>query len=253
MYWENFKNNKRPVYLDLCLSTIIKYCSSDFNIIVLNEKTVFDYLPNIRRDIKKLKIALKVDYIRLKLLYKYGGVWLDFDTILLKSLKPLYNKLDSYDFIGFGCTGRTCNNGYPRPSNALLISKKGTVLFKNCINQSDKLLDNAKKNDDYNFKYFDLGKKIIWNEIEKLTKDGYEYLHFDSSYTGNRDNNKRWITQNRLLGKNVIFLNPSNLYCVFLYNSDLSKDENKWFLKLNEYEIMISDTVVGKLFRKSLL
>ena len=96
-------------------------------------------------------------------------------------------------------------------------------------------------------------KKMIWNEIEKLTKDGYEYLHFDSSYTGNRDNNKRWITQNRLLGKNVIFLNPSNLYCVFLYNSDLSKDENKWFLKLNEYEIMISDTVVGKLFRKSLL
>ena len=117
LYWENKPGNTMPVYLDLCIDTIKYHCVKDFRIILLNEKTVYDYLPNLRKDLNKLLIAQKSDYIRIKLLYEYGGVWLDTDTIVMRNLAPIMKKLENYDFVGFGCTGMYCTNGYPNPSN----------------------------------------------------------------------------------------------------------------------------------------
>ena len=43
--------------------------------------------PNI---FKVNHIAQKADYIRLKILYKYGGIWLDADTICFNKIVSWY-------------------------------------------------------------------------------------------------------------------------------------------------------------------
>ena len=39
----------------------------------------------------------QVDYMRILLIYKYGGIWLDSDTIVLTSLKELFDILQEQD------------------------------------------------------------------------------------------------------------------------------------------------------------
>ena len=54
--------------------------------IKLDEKNIYDYLPELKNknfNFSNLYIAQKVDYYRIFLLYKYGGLYLDADTLVL--------------------------------------------------------------------------------------------------------------------------------------------------------------------------
>lgn len=255
MYWEQPKNKKkRADYLNLCLETVYKHCSNNFKIIILNEKTVYDYIPNLRKDLDKLLIPQKVDYIRIHLLYKYGGIWLDFDTIVMRNLSPIIEKLKTYDFVGFGCTGKYCTNGYPRPSNWMMAARKGSILMKNIISDSDLKLN--KKNQ--NYQYFDLGKKIIWKHIRLLQKkQNYKYYHYDSAYDGSRMANKRWVRPEYYYKSNIKLMDESKLFVVFLTNTTIDsrqKTDNiyKNFVNMNKDQILSQDYWISKMFRKSL-
>jgi hypothetical protein len=257
LYWENKPGKTMPTYLDLCLDTIKFHCQNDFDIILLNEKTVYEYLPDLRTDLDDLLIAQKTDYIRIKLLYTYGGIWMDTDTIVMKNLTPIIEKLNYYDFVGFGCTGAYCQNGYPHPSNQLLASRKGTVLFKNILQNLDHKLDQKKAN----YNYFDLGKKVIWEELSKLRKDNYEYYHYDSSFDGSRLKNKRWMSAEYYFNQDNELLNENNLLVIFLANRDISgpsptnnsyKNLFEQFLKLSKKKILQQNYWLAKMFRKSL-
>ena len=69
---------------------------------------------------KIIKYAHKADKIRLDILYKYGGVYMDIDTITYKSYKHLLN----YDFV----IGIQDENYGPEKitlyCNAILLAKK---------------------------------------------------------------------------------------------------------------------------------
>ena len=99
-----------------------------------NEKTINYYLQDLRPDLdEKLSIPQKTDYYRYALLYKYGGIWLDFDTIVMQDLKPLYDNLEKYDYIGSGCHSDHCKKtGYPFPSNWMMMSRAGTKFINTC-------------------------------------------------------------------------------------------------------------------------
>ena len=72
LYWETPPGKTRPTYIDLCYDTIKKHCSKNFKVHLLDEKSVYTYLPKLRRDINNLRIPQKADYIRLALLKKWG-------------------------------------------------------------------------------------------------------------------------------------------------------------------------------------
>ena len=66
-----------------------KNCSNNFNVVFLNEKTIFDYWPELRKDINDLPIALKTDYIRkIKKLLEFSKV-----SNIFNSSKSLLLKL----------------------------------------------------------------------------------------------------------------------------------------------------------------
>ena len=48
MYWENLPGKKKSQYLDLCYKTIKKNCSKNFKIHLLNEKSVYNYIPDLK-------------------------------------------------------------------------------------------------------------------------------------------------------------------------------------------------------------
>jgi hypothetical protein len=248
-YWENKDNRTEPYsHIKLCFETMKKHYNK-YNFVILTPKTIKEYLPNIRTDLDNLLIAQKVDYYRVALLSIYGGIWIDADTIVLKDLDNVFNKLDNgYDFVGFGCTGIKCFNGSPYPSNGVMGSRKDGLLITSCLEKLNKKLDSNNKKHEY----FDLGKKIIWECLEELQP--YDYYHFTSEIDGSRDINGNWIHTPQHLSENPTkLLNEEKALFIFLANYEIMNDDKyKWFLNMSDNEILNGKWWISYLYRKAL-
>jgi hypothetical protein len=251
MYWETLPGKQKPEYLDLCFDTIKKNCSQDFKIHMLNEKNIKNYLPNLRNDLdQKLKIQQKVDYYRLLLLHKYGGIWLDADTIVIKNLIPLFNKLRKYNYVGFGCHNGFCSRtGKPYPANWVMMSKKNEILIKNCIKQADKYLD---KNSNLKNNYFFLGRKLISQEIKKLYRNNpdWDYYHHSSICTERDSNDRKLINSRMISNEKLDYRCIDKIFFVPIYNT--APGFPKWFLNLKKKKILESDMLISRFFRLAL-
>jgi len=230
-----------------------------FNLVILNETTVYDYLPNLRTDINSLPLALKTDYIRVALLYTYGGLWLDADTIMITDMQPIVDLLNqNTDYIGFGCTGTTCSNGYGRPSNGVMAAPKHSVLMRECYKALDIKLDNyfleKSVNKDKELNYFELGKLIIWENIDKLREQQqYTYYHFPSYVDGTRDKSDNWIAPN-VIFEEKLDVDTSKLLFMMLANSYYCGSDTKynWFCGKTRDDIMSGNYYVSDIFRLAL-
>ena len=81
-YWENAPNTNKPGIIDFCMQSVHKNSGMKVNIITPDNIYQYFEKKEILEEIFDLEfIAQRVDYIRIKALYKYGGIWLDSDTI----------------------------------------------------------------------------------------------------------------------------------------------------------------------------
>ena len=93
-----FGNGKMPPISEKCIKSWKKYCP-DYEIICWNEQN-FDLTQNryMREAYEAGKWAFVSDFVRLKILYDHGGIYLDTDVELIKPLDPL---LKHRGFMGF--------------------------------------------------------------------------------------------------------------------------------------------------------
>ena len=251
LYWEVI--DKTPAYIELCYDTVLKHCSSDFNIIRLNEKTIYDYLPDLQNKhkqklLKKLNIPQKSDYYRYHLLYKYGGIWLDSDIIVFSSLLPLYKHLNNnIDYVGAGCHSKKCiPNGAPYPANWIMISKPNTHLMNLMIDGCDVIL----KQNSNNINYHNLGRNLLWKNIQFLQKNyNWNYYHIPSQCFERDSYDNKYINK-RLISEENLDNNCDNLIFVPIYNS--APGFPPWFKNMNKKQIMNSNLLISKFFHKSL-
>lgn len=89
--WLN--RNPQPDWVKLCLSTAETHNPLDYTYITDSNLSL--YLPNIRPEVWEIThIVALCDYIRLSLIYRYGGLWLDADAIIMHSLTFMLNELE---------------------------------------------------------------------------------------------------------------------------------------------------------------
>ena len=247
-YWEN-KDGYIPTHIKLCFETFEKHLKPKYKVIILNENTVKKYLPEVRNDLNNLMIAQKVDYYRIALLHKYGGIWVDADTIIMRDFDEIFDKLKTYDFVGFGCTQRICFDGKNQPSNGVLAAQKNSKLMKLCLDKLNKKLDEKREK----IGYFDLGKYILWDALKELKqREKYDYYHFPSSHDGTRDINGYWLDTNRHFSEEDIKLIDENkLFFIFLTNAGINKYQ-PWVKTCKRDDLLHGKYWVCKMFRKAL-
>jgi mannosyltransferase OCH1-like enzyme len=251
LYWENKPGvDKPPTYIQMCHESVKQHCSDKFNVIILNENSVNDYLFNLRTDIQELSIPQKADYIRLKLLEKYGGIWLDSDIIVMQDLMPIIDKMkNGIDFVGFGCHSYNCrNSGKPKPANWVMASKPHTEFIKECIKQCDETLDKGVKG----IKYFALGRNVLWDCIKKMKKmdSNWDYYHYDSKCL-DRDSNYRKMRNHRMISEEGLDNKCIN-QSLFIPIYNTAPGFPDWFKNLSKDELLEKDMLISKIFRKSL-
>ena len=256
VYWENINRPNYPTHIKLFLDTIKLHLGTKYKLVILNEKTISQYLPDLRDDFFNLMVAQKVDYYRIALLYKYGGIWLDADIIVMKDLEPIFKKLDEgYDYVGFGCTGYQCSNGKFKPSNWVMGARPQSVLMELILSKLDTKLNlrdtNIKQSDDT---YHDYGKMVIWEALDDLKQQGYDYYHFTSEYDGTRDSDKYWVHTPNFFNTNPTkLLAESKVLFIVFYNSEISpRKDLHWIRDCDESQLLYSKLWLGELYRKAL-
>ena len=106
VYWEG----PAPLHLAACYERLRRVCTDSMVHFVNNENLRY-YLPNIRDDLdaisnwkggvvdKSHTVVAKCDYIRTRLVYEYGGFYVDSDYVALKdfsAIAPEDGKLVGY-------------------------------------------------------------------------------------------------------------------------------------------------------------
>jgi mannosyltransferase OCH1-like enzyme len=98
-----FGDNPKPKIFQDCFSSWKKQCSN-YEIIEWNELNTVQYQNKFFKNaLRKKKYAFVADYIRIKVLHEFGGIYLDTDMLLLK---PIDDLLVSDFFIGEEVKGR---------------------------------------------------------------------------------------------------------------------------------------------------
>lgn len=165
-----------PAYMSSMISNL-KKINKDHDVFFLDSKTVLDYIPNIYNISKDMPLANKSDIIRLELLKRYGGIWLDSSSLVMEDLSWVHdlNSRDSgFDLIGYYRDESTIDYSRPiieswflcaPPNNKLIIAwldalsplaKLGAVSFHRMLVERDDF-NEIKQNigrPDYLFVYY---------------------------------------------------------------------------------------------------
>jgi len=128
--WSYWNTDKRPLSVNLAIHTWKKH-NPNFFICILSENTISDYLDinTFPKKYSKLKQQHKADIIRVALLEKYGGYWLDSTIYLNQPLSVLWEPKD-YEIGGYYADFFTTDNTSPVLENWFLSAPKNSKLVK---------------------------------------------------------------------------------------------------------------------------
>jgi len=136
----------------------IKKLHIDYDIHVLSKSNIMNYLPEFYCHVD-VPIANKTDLIRLELLYKFGGIWMDATIILNEKVDWVYtpNLNARYDLVGFYREVNTIEDKYPVIETWFLASSAGNELIRDWLEVfkpirdigSVQYFEMLKKRDDY--------------------------------------------------------------------------------------------------------
>jgi hypothetical protein len=242
-------NNERNLFLywvgkEYKLITILRkliYLHSTngkgYNVILITEKNICDYIKNIPSYFDKLCCAHQADFVRVNIICDYGGIWLDSDTLVIESLDSLFDNIDNQN--GFFIKE---NSSYL--CNGIFGSKKQTHLMIEWKKQMLITLDLKKEN----IEWCEIGNNIL----EKIKKQNYE-LYNDYKIFNGLDNLYP-INWNMCVSEFIDkpYENYKNIMrnyqpLVVLVNSVYKKLENK-----SEQEILDSNIPLNYFINKSL-
>ena len=149
-----------------------------YTVHLLDDKTVRNYIPDLPPSFSEMKPAHQADYVRVYTVCKYGGIWLDADTIVMESLDPLFRLLEESD----GFFIRQNNEGL---CNGVFGSRAGTPVMKAWLAAIDERLAAKGK-----LEFTELGAAFLNKRLKESPEDFRDYTLFnglDNMYPANWD------------------------------------------------------------------
>lgn len=100
--WAYWNGATVPLLIQRCFENW-RLFHPDFAIHILDDQSVLQHIPELPPELQSLPVAKRSDWIRLELLHRYGGIWLDASTILTESLEWVLRQQahSNADFIGY--------------------------------------------------------------------------------------------------------------------------------------------------------
>ena len=237
-YWEKKDNKNIPGYISYCMNRVKNQSNKDgMNYILITPENLNQYipkneLPKYFYDLKE--IAHRADFVRIYILYYYGGMWIDADGFTKGSFIPLFNDLYKNEIVYWDNESKN-----EAIENSLLLSRPFSNGMKIWYNKIINIL-NTKKD----IEWTEIGGTIFRNILNNLNKNKVYNLS-ETCFPIHWSDSKLFFKKG-----NSDFLIRENQPIVMLYNHIFPKE----FKSLNDEEfnewLITSDTVLADLMRK---
>lgn len=125
--WTYWHNAELPLVVERCIQGWRKL-NPEYTVHVLHADNLGDFIDDIPATLSQLNVAKQTDWIRLELLHKYGGIWLDSSTILTQPLNWVESERQSNgaEFVGYYIDGFTTNKSFPVVESWFLAAPAGS-------------------------------------------------------------------------------------------------------------------------------
>lgn len=154
-YWEDAPKSRRWPYIEFCLDTIRNRCLDECLFHHITSANIDKYIPDgilhpSWKDIKEL--GVKSDCVRAAVLMQYGGLYVDADTLMLKSPKDL----DTCHECGF----MTWKNSPRRVIAGYIYCKPNSEVAKRWVANMNVMLEQSRHG------WTDLGERCLTPAVD---------------------------------------------------------------------------------------
>lgn len=148
--------------IKLCRALVYHHSNSgkNYKVHLINRNNVNSYVDNLPGEFFwNLKPANQADFIRVSVINKWGGIWLDSDTIVMSDLSELFDKINNTG--GFFIEQPEYNKR-KLLCNSVFGSKSNTQLLKMWYEDCQKILQTKKE-------------QLNWDEIGTSLLEKYRF------------------------------------------------------------------------------
>lgn len=124
--WTYWHPAPAPDFIQACLANW-RHFAPDHQVRLLDRSSVERWLPTLRADFDALPAYRQADWLRVHLLARHGGIWMDASMLLSRDLAWLHEtqKRRGADYIGFYIDRYTTRPAQPIIENWLMASVPG--------------------------------------------------------------------------------------------------------------------------------
>jgi hypothetical protein len=145
-----------------------------YQVHLINHDNLDQYVPASERPgcFMDLGPAHQADFVRIYCVCKYGGIWLDSDTLVMSDLSELFRYLETDGQDGFFVTewGWICNGVFG--------SRSGTTFMKQWLDDARHLLEDKRCQ---NIEWIEIGGKYLTKARDEGKLSSYHIIQGDKS------------------------------------------------------------------------
>lgn len=246
--WESFgsrnTNELNQDYLYLTIKSIINKCSDYFHIIIIDDDSFCKLLENNTIDLNIVSDLIKSNLRTLnimKLLYAYGGLYIENSFILFKSLDKIYeNVLNNNKMV----TAEFKNTS----SNSHIMHFMPSTKFIGCVKECKKMKEFMNHLEIlYSSDYSNSATiEDLVNKWLLINSQNNEIDLIDGQYIGTKNINNKLINLEDIMCSTFLELN-NKCYGLYVPSDELLKrNKYNWFCKLNSKEVLEANTNLSK-------
>ena len=243
--WDNFaspnSDNLNMPFIYLTVRSIIEKCNESFTICLIDDDSFAKLLPGWEINLDKIK-GPTLDNVRtmgfLKLLFLYGGILCPNSFLCQRNLIDLYNLSYTNDIaVSFQMKNVSTSNTLYQylPNIRFMVSYPQNETIK----QLSSFMEQVISRDNTNETQF---LQRIGMQCQNLVNNNKISLH-DGSLIGIKNANNKDVLLEHLFSSDFVNFDD-NRYGILI--PDIQRRKFEWFNYLNAYEIMTSDTTIGK-------
>jgi hypothetical protein len=230
-YWEGVI----PEYIKCCLASMTEKTNAD--VFLIGEKDIYQYIDKeeLHKNYFKIKnAAQRADYLRVTLIEKYGGMWVDADTLFLKSTENFFENVKDIDFAYIKWVDDLVINGY-------FYGARHSEVLTQWKHDIDCILDRYDEKADYDWCF--LGETLLTPIIksnlfpcEEVSRTIFVPIHFRHDYElfFRNENVKKYIKEDTI--------------CVALNHSHFCQKHMNDFVKKDIDQIRGRKDLIGQIF-----
>lgn len=248
-FWINFgsrnSSNFNQPYQIYTIQSIIKNCSDDFNICLIDDTAFNILLPQWTTDLNNVAQPMKNHMQMLALtalINAYGGMCIPSSFVCFKSLYPIYNQAVNENKIAVGqLPNQVCNENLQQPTiaNPIFMASASNNETLQCFHNYLLSLNAHDLTRTQDF----LGLSSLWLETKIQSN---EIISICGCKLGVQRKDKTLIYAEDLLKSSYIELDKEAYGIYIPWDQLINRTSLEWFVKLTPEEVLNSNTQIAK-------